>query len=594
MNAIIGLTHLLRRGSKDARQIEQLSKIGDAAQHLLAVINDILDLSKIEAGKLVVDASDFEVERVVVAVCELVRERAEAKGLDLVVDPGREPPAVRGDRLRLQQILLDFLANAVKFTERGRVSLRATTVDDGGGRVFVRFSVSDTGIGIAPEHLGRLFEPFEQADASTTRRHGGTGLGLAISSRLAELMGGRIGVESEVGRGSTFWIEVPLERAAPSRRTSSKPAGARPSSAPGDLERALRRRGGRVLLVEDNPINQEVATELLRSVGLEVEVASDGRAAVELAAGRAYDVILMDLQMPGMDGLAATRLLRAMPEHARTPILAMTASAFDDDRAACLAVGMDDHVAKPVEPDALFRALLDWMPARAGDRARGDVDAPPPTPRGADEGAALEAVAGLDVRGGLDRCGGNFALYARLLRRWSTGDDAEDVRAALALGDRAAARLSAHTRKGVAATLGIARVAELAGDVERLLARPADPSGHAALDDAIDLLRAEESEIRARIVAALHTVDAAAGPTPPPTADVDPIDLGAARAHLAELAALLDADDVRAVKVFHEHEETIARAIGAKAAALGRQIAAFAFQEAAVTVREAMEGDSRA
>jgi|GEM_PF-856779 len=522
MNAILGLNHLLQRDLHDPPHADRLAKVGDAAQHLLAIISDVLDLSKIEAGKLELVPADFSLDGLLQRVCDLVGERARQKGLELVIDTDHLPERLHGDATRLSQALVNLMGNAVKFTERGSVLLRCELLGHHGDGLVLRFTVSDTGPGIPPALQDRLFQPFSQADASTTRRHGGTGLGLAITRRLAELMGGSAGVRSGPGQGSSFWITLNLDHAhaatpevpglpglagtralllddLPAARTAAaamlvglglqvdgaadidqalallgppadNPPGTPPAhglwvidgqlpqldgiqalhqlaqataagtpraarllltardgsdlrhrahdagfdavlakpftltqlrhvlaalqarlrvatpppqpAEPGDrAEQALvhRAAGARVLLAEDNPVNQEVAIALLQAVGLVVDTADDGEAAVALASRRPYALILMDMQMPGTDGLQATRRIRQLPRHAHTPVLAMTANAFDEDRQRCLDAGMDDHVAKPVNPQALYAMLLRWL-------------RPPPSPPAAPAAPAQPAI----------------------------------------------------------------------------------------------------------------------------------------------------------------------------------------------------------
>ena len=501
MNAIIGLTHLMQRDAGSGAAAERLGKVSDAAHHLLDVINDVLDLSKIESGKLRLEQTDFPIDAVLSRACALVAERARAKGLELVLTSEGVPPLLRGDPTRVSQALLNLMSNAVKFTDHGSVVLRCELMGADADALRLRFSVRDTGVGVPADKVDGLFNAFEQADTSTTRRFGGTGLGLAITRRLALLMGGDVGVHTVQGMGSCFWFTANFERATqPAPSDSARLPGRRAlvaddlpearatlsdllrrmgmqvdsvsggeealqtallaeqrrrpyelllldASMPGtnglaalrqlharlgddgtppcvliidddqpnlpmpDLgqlamvtlakpvtlsalsacidrldrqpwhrpvhdraeaqphERALQQRAGgqKVLLAEDNPVNQEVASELLQAVGMQVDVAADGLEAVDLATRNDYDLVLMDMQMPVMDGLAATRALRAMPQHARTPILAMTANAFGDDRRACLDAGMDDHIAKPVDPELLYAMLVRWLPAQVDD-----------------------------------------------------------------------------------------------------------------------------------------------------------------------------------------------------------------------------------
>jgi len=359
MNAILGMVNLLRRGGPTPEQAERLDKIDIASEHLLQVINDILDLSKIEAGSFVLETVPLTIPGLLSNVVSITHSSAQAKRLKLEVKADSFPADLHGDPTRLQQAVLNYLSNAIKFTERGTVTLRAINLEETDKWVQVRFEVTDTGIGITPEALPRLFTAFEQADNSTTRKYGGTGLGLVITKRLAELMGGDAGVQSTPGVGSTFWFTACLQR----REHLNIEAA---PGAKGDAEALVRERfqGTHILIVDDEPINLELARYLLESAGLLVDTAEDGAEAIQRATAASYALVLMDMQMPKIDGLEATRQIRKLPNYQDTPILAMTANAFAEDRVRCLAAGMNDVLIKPVAPDRLFASLLTYLERR--------------------------------------------------------------------------------------------------------------------------------------------------------------------------------------------------------------------------------------
>jgi PAS domain S-box-containing protein len=353
LNAITGMVHLIRHDHGDAAKDHRLDAVESASQHLLEVINAILDLSKIDSGKFELAHGPVRLRQIVDNVLSMLAPRAQVKGLALSTEIGELPPVLLGDATRLQQALLNYVANAIKFTEQGVIVIRVAAAPPVDGRVCLRFEVEDSGIGIDAATLERLFRPFEQADNSATRAHSGTGLGLAVTRRFARAMGGDAGAESVAGRGSRFWFTAWLATAAGAE------AG-EPTLVPAAPAEAGRFAGRRVLLVEDEPVNRLIARSLLERSGLTVVEAADGAQALELAAAQPFDLILMDMQMPRMDGLEATRRLRQ--RSAKPPIVALTANAFAEDRRSCLDTGMDDFLAKPFEPAGLEAMLSKWLP----------------------------------------------------------------------------------------------------------------------------------------------------------------------------------------------------------------------------------------
>ena len=728
MNAIIGMSYLALGTQMSAQQTDYVQKIQQSGQHLLGIINDVLDFSKVEAGMLRIDAGQFAMEGLLEDVATLISEKSALKQLELIIDLAHDVPRhLIGDALRLRQILINYANNAVKFTEAGEIGIAVRVAETRESDVLLRFEVKDTGIGLTPEQISRLFQSFQQADASTTRKYGGTGLGLAISKQLAELMGGAGGVESAVGLGSTFWFTARLTLGSapavlPLRQTDlrgkrvlvvddnayarlvmvsllaqmgfvvteancgqaaldalregelrsatdpgtrafdvvlldwkmpgidglqtarhiqsmalssvpklamvsaysrddllmrarelgiteimSKPVnastlfdgltrlitGAAVTAAAGGGTRAASARvnlqalaGVRVLLAEDNLLNQQVASEILAEVGVQVVVADNGRVALALAMEQSFDAILMDMQMPEMDGVEATRALLALPDWKAIPIIAMTANAMSTDRQHCLDAGMVDFVAKPVEPEHLFRTLLRW--------ARPDV--PPLAPEGVPLSSAStsqdttpgaagllpERIEGLDVQAGLRRVMGKQARYLSLLHEFAVTqvDAPARIAAAQAAGDRAGAERIAHTLKGLAGTIGADALQDQANRLEAAVRHDGDV--------AAALLGVQAG--LGRLLATLQAVlPAPALAMPAPAQAMNKTERDTL---IAGLIALLSADNPKAQNVFAEHETLFTEVFADRFIPLQNAIANFALDDALEIVHSALNKTS--
>ncbi|MEK1938971.1 MAG: response regulator [Pseudomonas sp.] len=704
MNAIIGMAHLAQKTELEPRQRGYVDKIQQASQHLLGVINDVLDFSKIEAGKLGIEHIDFNLQQVLENVANLIGEKVAGKHLELVfnLDP-KLPLQLVGDPLRIGQILINYANNAVKFTERGEIELLIRAEQQSAEQVQVYFAVRDTGIGISHEQLERLFESFQQADSSTTRKYGGTGLGLAICKRLAEAMGGRVGVQSQAGRGSLFWCRLPLGistehqqslqpqpnlrgrhvlvvddndsarrvlhdmlvgmgfrvETAESGRAALRQVQLADQRRPFDLvmldwqmpemdgietarqlqaldlqaqprllmvtahgrEEVLHNArqvgvddvllkplnpsllldalvgtlanhsgppvavvdspsadaipdftGKRVLLVEDNELNREVACGLLEESGLQIEQAEDGAKAVDilLARGAGYfDLVLMDMQMPVLDGLSATRRLRAEPQFAHLPVIAMTANALPADRERCLEAGMDDHLGKPLYPDQLWRTLAQWLRVDNGASAQDSTVSATPD----------WLLPGVDLASGLRRVLGKTELYQRLLLKFaaSQNDFSAQLRLALNQGAHDAAERLAHSLKGLAGNLGAVDLQTQAALLETALKD----------DRADEELEPLISELSHSLDSLLHAIEAqwpASVCAAPP-----PVDEGELAAVCQQLAGLFAHDDPRAGKVFEAQACLLRNAFNDDYPPLAEAVRCYDFEQALTLLRQTGE-----
>ncbi|MBQ0960771.1 PAS domain S-box protein [Ideonella sp. 4Y11] len=573
LNAVLGMLRLLRRTALNTRQLDYVAKSEGAARTLLALLNDILDASKIEAGRMVLDPQPFQPVHLLQDLSLLLNGqlhderpvRLRLEGADGL------PPWLLGDAMRLMQVLMNLGGNAIKFTERGEVLVGMRAVGEEAAGLRVAFEVTDTGIGIAPEHQATIFSSFGQAETSTTRRYGGTGLGLAISSQLVQMMGGTLRLDSAPGRGSRFHFELVLPHAEPGsdqaawRRLtdSALTAPVRPGG-------PRRLRGMRILLVEDNANNRQVACELLEDEGAQVDCAEDGQQALDRADSADYHAVLMDVRMPVMDGLEATRALRQRPAHAHRPIIAMSANVSEADRAEALDAGMDDHVGKPFDLDALVRCLQRWT---GWEDDEGDTATVNP-PSSIDPAVLAQArAAEIDLARALERVLHRTEVWARMARQFADGVPAlaERLASLWQAADHAGLARELHSLKGLAGMLGATPLAEAAGAAERQQdgrAPEAPDAVLARLGPAAQALRSLAEQLdRAEPKAAANDV-------------WPPLDAPALRTLLARLQAHLAEHDMAATEL-HQQLQTLAPAMpAALATPLAQAMARLDFAEA--------------
>jgi two-component system sensor histidine kinase/response regulator len=719
MNAIIGFSGLALKTQLDRKQRDYIGKVQQSGQHLLGIINDILDFSKIEAGKLSVEQTEFELEKVMENVSNLISDKTSAKGLELVFNIGKGTPNyLIGDPLRLGQILVNYSNNAVKFTEQGEVVISVMVIEDTDNEVLLRFAVRDTGIGLTEEQIGKLFQSFQQADTSTSRKYGGTGLGLAISKNLASLMGGEVGVESEYGKGSTFWFTARIGKGAakatkfvpdPDLRgrrvlvvddnemsrialsemlagmtflvndvasgkealkaiTSAAETGKHyevvlldwrmPAMDGIETAKAIRElpvtplphmimvtaygreevlneaalagledvlikpvsastmfnamiqilggelvkvsgedqkesplmdnlaaiKGSSILLVEDNEFNQQLACELLTDAGFKVDIAENGQISLEMLNKGSYDIVLMDMQMPVMDGITAAGEIRKDVRFKELPIIAMTANVMAEDIEKCYKAGMNDHVSKPIDPDDLFNKLLKRVKPRQTEMVQETSMVPANDIEKKEPESAIQEnlpdIPGLDTGLGLKRVMGKKKLYMSLLRKFidDQGQTPALIRRSLDCSDHGTAERLAHTTKGVSGNIGASIVQEKAAVVEAAIRNNEPPE---ILEPKLKAL----DEVLSSMVSSLNTALGVAIETP--TIAGDPVK---GKAILKKLIILLGNSDSDAGELFENNREDLLAVIpSSELDTVARAIEGFDFEEAEGICRRAVE-----
>lgn len=542
LNAIVGLTHLALKSGSGVKQREYLTKIQGSSRILLGIVDDLLDVSKIDAGKLKIESEPVRLDSLIQQISSMTFHKAKAKGIGLSFEVSPDVPAFfKSDALRLGQVLLNLVGNAVKFTPVGEVSVLADIVDRLEGRMKLRFTIRDTGIGIPPEHSSSLFQPFDQVDGSTTRRYGGAGLGLFISKKIVEAMGGEIVFESTPGVGSrfSFTVDIGLIEGPDGLEFADRAARKRAS----ELEASGQLATKRILVVEDNDINMQIVREILEEFGASTDGADNGRDAVRMIreAVPPYDAVLMDVQMPEMDGYDVTREIRANPETSSLPIIATTAHTGESERRRCLDAGMNDYVGKPIDPGELVMTVLRWVGTQesiAQAQTIGDL------PK--DGGAALPSgrTAVIDVETAVRRLSGNRKLFLKLIRDFSRDHSgaADRIRDALGAGEEELAYRIAHTLKGVSGNLSLIDVHDISAAVETAIAGRYEEGMESLLDRLGESVAAAVDEGK-RLLAAENE----SGKGQSAARFVDP---AAASTLLKELHDRLTKRNVRARKLF--------------------------------------------
>lgn len=470
MNAIIGMTYLIQKTDLSQKQKDYVEKIQASSQHLLGIINDILDFSKIESGKFEIEEIDFELSQVLDNLVTFIEEKCYLKGLKLIFDIDCNlPNGLIGDPLRIGQILINYASNAVKFTQEGQITIRIKNEKEVENNCVVRFEVEDTGIGMTEEQKNKLFQPFQQADTSTTRKFGGTGLGLAISKQLASLMNGEVGAETCLGKGSVFWFTSQLRKNISAEKISTSQIKIHSRNEIKEeltvniMEEYCEARGEiHILLVEDNELNQQVAVELLEGPGIIIDVAENGQIAIEKVNQDSYDMILMDMQMPIMDGITATKEIRKNSKYVFLPIIGMTANAMIQDREKCMQAGMNDYLSKPIDPIKLFYMIKKWIPnKKISHKKMKDISE--------DNFQLVNLnISGLDFEDGLRRVLGKKKSYMNLLRKYVAGqkNTFPQLKEMLAKGEWNDAIRLIHTLKGVSGSIGAIAIQEKADILE--------------------------------------------------------------------------------------------------------------------------------